>query len=245
MEQNKVRTYFLYAIGEIFLVVIGILIALQVNNWNENNKIRAQEEILIADLKEAARLAGLEADRFREAEESNILIIERLLQNWDALDYDDVNSQFRPFQENNFTPMYNLFGYSQFYNPETDVYNTAVSDGSISIIQDERLIRRLDRLFNYVVPRVNELLEEEYQLYQSTNEHIALRYQDLFLAGSIVDSTLKVADVWTDETYEKLFFAMRKDGVLKYKLSQRLELKRSRLLLVQQAKAAVEAIISD
>ena len=38
MEQNKVKTYFLYATGEILLVVIGILIALQINNWNEGRK---------------------------------------------------------------------------------------------------------------------------------------------------------------------------------------------------------------
>ena len=187
----------------------------------------------------------LEADRFREAEESNILIIEQLLQNWDALEFADVDGKFRPFQENNFTPMYNLIGYSQFYNPETGVYSTAVSDGSISIIQDERLILRLDRLYNYVVPRVNELLAEEYLLGQSIHDHIAVRYQNVFLEHSIVDSTLNSADSWTDETYEALFKEMRKDGVLKYKLSQRLELKRSRLLLVRQATSAVEAIISD
>ena len=34
--ENKVMAYFRYAIGEIFLVVIGILIALQINNWNKN-----------------------------------------------------------------------------------------------------------------------------------------------------------------------------------------------------------------
>ena len=38
MEQNKTSKYFKYAIGEIFLVVIGILIALQINNWNEKRK---------------------------------------------------------------------------------------------------------------------------------------------------------------------------------------------------------------
>ncbi len=38
MEQNKLRTYLLYAVGEIALVMIGILLALQVNNWNEERK---------------------------------------------------------------------------------------------------------------------------------------------------------------------------------------------------------------
>jgi len=38
METGKTSKYFKYAIGEIVLVVIGILIALQINNWNENRK---------------------------------------------------------------------------------------------------------------------------------------------------------------------------------------------------------------
>jgi hypothetical protein len=38
LEQNKFSKYLLYAIGEIVLVVIGILIALSINNWNENRK---------------------------------------------------------------------------------------------------------------------------------------------------------------------------------------------------------------
>ncbi|MGK0489458.1 MAG: hypothetical protein ACJAXB_002657 [Candidatus Endobugula sp.] len=36
MEKNKTGKYFNYAVGEIILVVIGVLIALSINNWNEN-----------------------------------------------------------------------------------------------------------------------------------------------------------------------------------------------------------------
>ena len=38
LTDNKFSKYLLYAVGEILLVVIGILIALQVNNWNEKRK---------------------------------------------------------------------------------------------------------------------------------------------------------------------------------------------------------------
>jgi hypothetical protein len=57
MEQNKTRKYFKYAIGEIILVVIGILIALQINNWNER-RINANEELKILK----ALKTGLSAD---------------------------------------------------------------------------------------------------------------------------------------------------------------------------------------
>jgi hypothetical protein len=39
ISENRFNKYLLYAIGEILLVVIGILIALQINNWNEDRKL--------------------------------------------------------------------------------------------------------------------------------------------------------------------------------------------------------------
>ena len=49
--ENKTGKYFKYAIGEIILVVIGILIALQINNWNENRKQTALEIKHLKELK--------------------------------------------------------------------------------------------------------------------------------------------------------------------------------------------------
>jgi len=50
LNENKLSKYLLYALGEIVLVVIGILIALQINNWNENKKDRRQERELLIQL---------------------------------------------------------------------------------------------------------------------------------------------------------------------------------------------------
>jgi type II secretory pathway pseudopilin PulG len=52
LNEGKTTKYFKYAIGEIVLVVIGILIALQINNWNENRQKNNQEQMIMINLKE-------------------------------------------------------------------------------------------------------------------------------------------------------------------------------------------------
>jgi len=47
LMENKTGKYFKYAIGEIVLVVLGILIALSINNWNENKKDRRNETVFL------------------------------------------------------------------------------------------------------------------------------------------------------------------------------------------------------
>jgi hypothetical protein len=51
LAENKVGKYLVYAIGEIILVVIGILIAVSINNWNEDLKERQIEQELLQSLK--------------------------------------------------------------------------------------------------------------------------------------------------------------------------------------------------
>ncbi|GLU44703.1 DUF6090 family protein [Allomuricauda sp. NBRC 101325] len=51
VDTNRVKKYLLYAIGEIILVVIGILLALQINNWNESNKQQREVENALVEIK--------------------------------------------------------------------------------------------------------------------------------------------------------------------------------------------------
>ena len=50
LAENKFSKYLVYAIGEIILVVIGILIALQINTWNEEQKLSRQEALYLTRL---------------------------------------------------------------------------------------------------------------------------------------------------------------------------------------------------
>ena len=64
MEKNKTCKYFKYAVGEIILVVIGIFIALHINNWNENRK---------TEIKIKSSLAALRSDLVQDT----VLMIEK------------------------------------------------------------------------------------------------------------------------------------------------------------------------
>jgi sensor domain CHASE-containing protein len=70
---NTFSKYLIYAIGEIVLVVIGILIALQINNWNSNQKDELQETKILLQLKE-----GLALDRNKMEAELNYPMLQAL-----------------------------------------------------------------------------------------------------------------------------------------------------------------------
>jgi len=81
LTENKFSKYLLYAIGEIILVVIGILIALQINNWNAEQKIE-EEEIgilnnLLENLYSAKEQSDIEIFNEKQLKESLLVAIRK------------------------------------------------------------------------------------------------------------------------------------------------------------------------
>ncbi len=66
LQQNRVTRYLAYAVGEILLVVIGILIALSINNWNEENKNAKRENAFLINLQEDLRSDSLHLKEINE-----------------------------------------------------------------------------------------------------------------------------------------------------------------------------------
>jgi hypothetical protein len=75
LTENKFGKYLTYAIGEIILVVIGILIALAINNWNENRKLKAQE---LASMQEIVENLEYDIVRCENNISKNLIIIQGL-----------------------------------------------------------------------------------------------------------------------------------------------------------------------
>ena len=94
IKENKASKYMLYAIGEIILVVIGILIALQLNAWKE--EIQAKEELktsmnsMLDDLSQDIAFYNTEIERT----ENRILLLSNFIQgNYSEIDIETIPSE--------------------------------------------------------------------------------------------------------------------------------------------------------
>jgi hypothetical protein len=142
LNEGKTSKYFKYAIGEIVLVVIGILIALQINNWNENNnknKIKASYiTSLIVDYKKDT----LQLNEGLAYNTSQLKSIDSIYQtlSLENVQLEDFLHIFNSFDRNIRT--------QTIFN--TNSYNVLVSSGSIDILDKELIenLMELNRLQN-------------------------------------------------------------------------------------------------
>ena len=80
-ENNEPIKYLRYAIGEIVLVVVGILIALQIHNWNEDKKLERIEQQYLLSLKEEFTFNKSELERIMKRNQLNFESALKILDN--------------------------------------------------------------------------------------------------------------------------------------------------------------------
>ena len=139
LTENKFSKYLLYAIGEIALVMIGILLALQVNNWNEAQKNRAIEQQLLTSL-----LQELETnlDILAETVEINTKIIESsvAIGKFTGPSLPILNE--KELSQN----MVGAFKYASRYVPNKGTYDEINNSGKLSLISDPSLRKAISEL---------------------------------------------------------------------------------------------------
>ena len=139
--------YFLYAIGEILLIVIGILIALQIQNWNEKRLDRIEERYLLMDLVDNL---NLEAEQLRYAIEKQDEQLEGLNRIGEYFDSGSVSKE--TFRED----VKFLNGYFIF-KPFTSAYETMKSGGLE--ISDREIKRAILNYYQRAAPTLEGEVE--------------------------------------------------------------------------------------
>ncbi len=137
LTENKFSKYFLYAVGEIVLVVIGILIALQINNWNQNRLNGIEEQNYYRNIKRQLNedKGGIEGsvdynNTYLQQFQTAVGIIEKN-------DLSAIDSLAKITM--------NLMKTSDFHR-QSNIYQSLVNSGEIKLLKNQQIIERLQQL---------------------------------------------------------------------------------------------------
>jgi hypothetical protein len=156
VAENKFSKYLLYAIGEIILVVIGILIALSINNWNENRKERIEERALLMQLQSEFK------SNLKQLDEKIAIRNEMISSSFKLLAYID-----QPTKVNSDS----LISYivPTILEPTFDpIINDIISSGRIQLLKNAQLKELLSRWTSEIVQVTEE--EVSWRIYKNMNK---------------------------------------------------------------------------
>jgi hypothetical protein len=179
LTENKVSKYMFYAIGEILLVVIGIVIAVQIGNWNNDMKRKKLEKILLSQVKEEIlmTLNDLESDLsvLLLGQRSHARILNYIQQ--DVVYADSMCFDFMFLIQD------------EYIYPKEAAYGKLKEEG-LDIIQNDSLKNLLQSIYESQFPRISkdhaffpdiaEFLSDYYQEHFKPNYDMSLKFKAEF-----------------------------------------------------------------
>ena len=159
MEQNKTGKYFKYAIGEIVLVVIGILIALSINNWNEIRKEGIKERQLLNNLQ------GEFKDNLEDLD-SIAIEVNKVISSLEKV-FDQFSQSNSDIPKDSLNNWLSTAMYSPNWKPSEFLLNSLNNSGTIAELKNEKL-----KLLLYKWSRQQKEMTEVQQRTEKTGEEI-------------------------------------------------------------------------
>jgi hypothetical protein len=130
LADQKFTKYLLYAIGEIVLVVIGILIALQINNSNEARKERIKEVHYLKNVKTDLQTTIAELDRYMEVRNGSIRAAGQIIEHIEGKpieNMEDFNALGLP-----------IYNWQKFYQ-NNNTFQELVNSGNLALISNDSI----------------------------------------------------------------------------------------------------------
>jgi len=157
-DDNRPLKYMRYAIGEILLVVIGILIALQINNWNEDKKERVTEQKLLNALHEDLLVNMDRLNKDIVLEQRSIQQATKIIKHLD---------ERKPYD-----PSLDLIFKEALFSPDITISKSSyesIKFKGIDIIQNDSIQRSIINLYDVVYSNlIAETVRLEDQLWPSS-----------------------------------------------------------------------------
>lgn len=146
LTENKFTKYILYAIGEIVLVVIGILIALQINNWNEGRKDQAEAIKILKKLQSEFEINKTELDASRHFHEQQYLA---------TVQIEELFNPNHSIPADTITNLLKQAFIDWKFEPRQSITTSAMASGKIALLNNDSLIDNLNN-WMFVINKYNE-----------------------------------------------------------------------------------------
>ncbi len=137
IEEENMRKYLLYSLGEILLVMIGILLALQVNNWSQNVNNKKEEAFYYEKLKENLRQDTTNINTSLVQINRVVGTVDQIIEEFETKDSETLEGDIA----------YALIAVVSF-TPETSTWENLKSTGKINIITQQAVIDSLTSYHN-------------------------------------------------------------------------------------------------
>ena len=187
LSENKLSKYLIYAIGEIILVVIGILIALQINNWNEARKDRIYEIKMLSEISSSLK--------------SDVVYFKEMIKTFD--DLYDTSDYFMELSKNNIMYHDSLLGKvfelnnSINYQFNSGPYEALKSSG-IDKISNDSIRNEITNLFDFELPKLGNNIAHITRNHQNNIETMLELFGERYIDDSRGQNFVSWANVPKD-----------------------------------------------
>jgi hypothetical protein len=171
INQNKMGKYFKYAIGEILLVVIGILIALQINTWNTKRLDSLKEKAILKELHKEFLGNKIQFDSVKLVHTRSMKSLNTII---DAM----------PLTKENVFNLMDDFNYALHtftFNPSSGVVNSLIASGNYELIKNDTLRNYLVTWKDVYQDFLEEELNHQKYRYEVMDPHSALNTDAIML----------------------------------------------------------------
>ncbi len=144
LTENKISKYLLYAIGEIVLVVIGILIALQINNWNQNKLEQISLSEYLTSISQNIKVDIENLEYLKTTRKNGINRIPRI--NFALIDADFLERKDVKFGSETLAIISNF----EYFNADLSGFESIKNSGYLSKLKGKNIEKLIYKYYNLV-----------------------------------------------------------------------------------------------